>query len=258
MRRFPLEFSELLSPAGHRLLAGRHPMAGILATGRGRFVAQRGLLDARRSAEVLALLEHSLGEVMSPMERRIPPEATSGMKRAYEELLPKTVRVHTAFLDHPRSRARKRAVESGLVAMLMSRSFHAFAEALSGYPLRRKWGLQALCYHPGDYSGPHNDHHPDEALGRDGYTDLHLSFSNQACARQLLVYEHQGHLSQVADVATLGGVTCYRLPFWHSTTPLEAKRGGQARRWVLLGTFLDRWDDAPQSPLRVSKPRRRA
>ncbi len=41
----------------------------------------------------------------------------------------------------------------------------------------------------------------------------------------------------------MGGVTCYRLPFWHYTTPMVAKRGReeQARRWVLLGTFLDRW-----------------
>ena len=41
----------------------------------------------------------------------------------------------------------------------------------------------------------------------------------------------------------MGGVTCYRLPVWHYTTPMVAKRGreGDARRWVLLGTFLDRW-----------------
>jgi hypothetical protein len=245
VRQFPVEFSALLSPAGHRLLEGRHPRSGILATGQGRFVAQRGLLDAQKAAQVLALLERSLGDVMSPMEQRIPPEATTGMKRAYEEKLPKTVMVRTAFLDHPRARARKRAVDCGLVAMMMSRSFHAFAEALSGYPLRKKWGLQALCYHAGDYSGPHNDHHPDEALGRDGYTDLHLTFSNGGCARQLLVYEQRGHLSQVEDVTTFGGVTCYRLPFWHYTTPLEAKRGREAHRWVLLGTFLDRWDDPP-------------
>jgi hypothetical protein len=33
----------------------------------------------------------------------------------------------------------------------------------------------------------------------------------------------------------------YRLPFWHYTTPLAAKPGAEAtaRRWVLLGTFLD-------------------
>jgi hypothetical protein len=31
----------------------------------------------------------------------------------------------------------------------------------------------------------------------------------------------------------------YRLPFWHYTTPLIAKRGqeARARRWLLLGSF---------------------
>jgi hypothetical protein len=155
------------------------------------------------------------------------------------------VSVRTAFIDHARARARKRAVDSGLIAMLRSPGFHALAEALSGYPLRKKWGLQALCYLPGDYSGPHNDHHPDEPLGRDGYTDLHLTFCTDGVAQQLLVYERHHHLSQVQDVVTSGGVTCYRLPFWHYTTPLVARPRAEARarRWVLLGTFLDRWEE---------------
>jgi hypothetical protein len=241
MRQFPKDFSALLSPAGRRVLDGRHPLVGSLAKGQGRFVAKEGLLDAKASAQVLALLERTLGEVMRPMEQPIPAETTTGMTRAYEERLPKTVSVTTAFIDHGRSPGRRRAVESGLIAMLQSPSFHAFAQSLSGYPLRNKWGLQALCYRPGDYSGPHNDHHPDEPLGCDGYTDLHLTFSTTGCARQLLVYEKRSHLSEVAEVTTLGGVTCYRLPFWHYTTPLEAKRGQRARRWVLLGTFLDQF-----------------
>jgi hypothetical protein len=38
----------------------------------------------------------------------------------------------------------------------------------------------------------------------------------------------------------MGGITAYRLPFWHYATPLVAKPGREreARRWVLLGTFL--------------------
>jgi len=35
-------------------------------------------------------------------------------------------------------------------------------------------------------------------------------------------------------------VSAYRLPFWHYVTPLVAApgRAREARRWVLLGTFL--------------------
>jgi hypothetical protein len=123
---------------------------------------------------------------------------------------------------------------------MTSPSFGAFAAALSGRKLRRRWGIQALCYGPGDYSGPHNDHHPEDAEARDGYLDVHLSFTSAAVDHQWLVWSRQGHFSEVTRVHTLGGVTAYRLPFWHFTTPLAAKRGppNRARRWVLLGTFL--------------------
>ncbi len=244
MKRFPKEFSSLLTREGRRVLDGKHPtLSGVLATGTTRFVGSEALIDATKARALASLLDASLGERMFPMELAIPRKATWGMKVAYKERLPKSVRVQTAMLDDEKSPARGRAEEIGLIAMLRSKSFHAFAEALSGYPLRRQWGLQTLCYRPGDYSGPHNDHHPDEPLGCDGYTDLHLTFCTEGVGHQFLVYEKEGHLSEIQSIATRGGVTCYRLPFWHYTTPLVAQQGreGHGRRWVLLGTFLDRW-----------------
>jgi hypothetical protein len=41
----------------------------------------------------------------------------------------------------------------------------------------------------------------------------------------------------VASIAGAGMLTAYRLPFWHYTTPLEGQPA--ARRWVVLGTFID-------------------
>jgi hypothetical protein len=163
------------------------------------------------------------------------------MKKNYGERLPKTVRVRTALMASARSKGSRLAEEIGLTAMLRSSSFHALAQALSGYRLRKKRGTQVLCYQANDYSGPHNDHHPEEPDARDGYIDVHLSFANEAVEHQWLVYEHQGHLSQMRSVASVGGVSCYRLPLWHYTTPLAARPGmlAEARRWVLLGTFLD-------------------
>lgn len=245
MKKFPREFEALLTKTGLRVLTGKHPeLSGVLAKGQSRFVGAEGLLDPRKSRALAALLEHALGDRMAQMEQAIPRAATWKMKAAYTEKLPKTVLVRTAMLDDEKSPARARAEEIGLIAMLRSKSFHAFAEALSGYPLRRQWGLQTLCYWPHDYSGPHNDHHPDEPYGCDGYTDLHLSFCTSGVDHQWLVYERAGHLREIRSVVTDGGVTCYRLPFWHYTTPLVPKRGRQlaARRWVLLGTFLDRWN----------------
>jgi hypothetical protein len=202
-------------------------------------VAVPGVLDAQKAAACGELLEATLGGLLQLMEAPIPPESITGMTESYTERLPKTVRVGTALLESHRSRAFRAARDCGLLAMLRSASFHAFATALAGRRLKRRWGVQALRYAPGDYAGPHNDHDPEEPDARDGYLDLHLSFSRDV-AHQWLVYERDGHLSEVADVATLGGLTGYRLPLWHYATPLVPRRGrgATARRWVLLGTFL--------------------
>ncbi len=159
------------------------------------------------------------------------------MRRNYQERLPKVGRVATVTMSS-RSKGAKAVERSGVLAMLRSDTFGRFAELLSGRRVRRGWGTQLLAYGPGDYAGPHNDHHPEDLEARDGYTDVHLSFCTPGVRRQSLVYEQGGHLSELAEVAKLGGVTAYRLPFWHYTTPLEGRKG--ARRWVLLGTFVDR------------------
>ena len=168
--------------------------------------------------------------------------ATAGMTKNYSERLPKAVRVRTAMMASARSKGSQHAAEIGLTALLRSDSFHALAEALSGHRLRSRRGTQILCYQARDYTGPHNDHHPEGPDAKGGYVDLHLGFANAAVDHQWLVYEHEGHLTQVQSVALIGGVACYRLPLWHYTTPLAPRLGQveEARRWVLLGTFLDR------------------
>jgi hypothetical protein len=240
MKRFPAELEELLSRRGRRVLAGKDPLCGQLAEGL-RFVGAEDLLAQRPAQAALSLLERSLQDVLTRMDEPIPRETISAMTENYSERLPKVARMRTALMASRRSKGSQWAAEIGLTAMLRSDSFHALAEALSGYRLRKRRGTQVLCYRSNDYAGPHNDHHPEDAEARDGYIDLHLSFCNDAVLHQWLVYEHGGHLGQVQSVATVGGLSCYRLPLWHYTTPLSAKPGRlqEARRWVLLGTFLD-------------------
>ncbi|TMJ28529.1 MAG: hypothetical protein E6G95_08535, partial [Alphaproteobacteria bacterium] len=94
------------------------------------------------------------------------------------------------------------------------------AIGLAGRRLRPGWGLQVLRYGPGDYAGPHNDHHPENPAARAGYIDLHLSLCTPGVAHQWLVYSRAGHFSEIVSVAGPATVTAYRLPFWHYTTPL--------------------------------------
>jgi len=234
----PAEFEDLLSRAGRRVLAGSHPLCGALADPRRRFLAADDLLDRAKTARLLRVLEKTLTPTLEPLDKPVPPETIWEMRRDYGELLPKTARARTVFFDSRREPGVRAAGRIGLVRMMRSPSFRAFAEALAGRRLRAGWGLQVLRYGPGDYAGPHNDHHPENPEARRGYLDLHLSLCTPGVAHQWLVYARAGHFSEIVSVAGPATVTAYRLPFWHYTTPLAGSP--KAARWVLLGTFLHR------------------
>ncbi len=234
----PEEFEDLLSRAGRRVLAGTHPLCGALANPRTRFLAAEDLLDRAKVARVRRTLEAELPDVLEPIEKPIPPDTIFDMKQDYAELLPKSSRARTIYFEDRREPGVKAAERIGLARMMRSQSFRAFAEALAGRKLRSGWGLQVLRYGPGDYAGPHNDHHPENAAAKGGYIDLHLSLCGPGVQHQWLVYSRAGHLSEIVSVAGPVTVTAYRLPFWHYTTPLVGTQ--KAGRWVLLGTFLYR------------------
>jgi hypothetical protein len=231
----PAEFEELLSRQGRRVLAGTHALCGALADPRRRFLMADDLIDRARAARLRRRLEEVLIDTLEPLERPIPPESIWEMKRDYRELLPKTTRAATIYFESRREPGVKRAERIGLTRLLKSQSFRAFAEALAGRKLAAGWGQQVLRYGPGDYAGPHNDHHPENSGARSGYIDLHLSLS-AGVAHQWLVWSRAGHFSESVSVAGAATITAYRLPFWHYTTPLVG--GPKAARWVLLGTFL--------------------
>ena len=237
----PAEFEDLLNASGRRVLAGSHALCGTLANPRQRFLARTDLLDRAKVERVRRALEQSLTGELELMERPIPPESISSMRHDYGELLPKTSRARTIYFESRRERGVKAAEHIGLARMMRSASFRAFAEALAGRKLASGWGLQVLRYGPGDYAGPHNDHHPENKDARGGYIDLHVSLCSPGVAHQWLVYSRAGHFSEIVSVAGPASVTAYRLPFWHYTTPLAARPGrADAARWVLLGTFLYR------------------
>lgn len=236
----PREFEDLLTPAGRRILSGRSDICGALADPRRRFLAVDGMVSKSKAEALRRVLEAELLPLLSPMSDPIPPETIWEMEHDYEEWLPKTVRVSTAYFERKREAAYLRALELGFVDLLKSESTAAFAEAIAGRKLDRRNGQQVLCYGPGDYAGPHNDHHPENKRAAQGYLDLHLSLASKAVDHQYLVYAKAGHFTEMVSVHGLGFLTIYRLPFWHYTTPLQAKSGRetQARRWVLLSTYL--------------------
>lgn len=240
MKTFPHEFSELLTPYGKRVLKGEVEDASSLFLNSKRyFVNLNKVIDKRAAKECTALLEKHLHKHLAVEQRKIDADSISGMIENYSETLSKTMRIRTAFLKRRTARSYVAAKRIGLLRMMQSESFTDFVEAVTGLKLDRDLSLQVICYQQGDYSGPHNDHHPEEETIRDGYIDFHVMFPNESVAHQYLVYEEGRHFSRIVDVNTPGGISIYKLPFWHYTTPLAGKPGHEAdaRRWLLLGTY---------------------
>lgn len=241
MKRFPAEFADLLTPRGRRILDGRDADLRAALADPGRpFVAITGAIEPAAARAAWRLLDGALSPCLASLSQPIPPESITGQTRNHQERLRKTVRARTAYLERRGSQAWRAAERIGLIAMTGSDSFRRFVAIVAGRPLAAEFGRQVLCYRPGDYAGPHTDHHPEDARAAGGYVDAHLTFAGPGVARQYLVYARDGHFNEDVDLALAGGITIYRLPFWHYTTPLVARPRGEptARRWVVLGTFL--------------------
>ena len=240
MRRFPAEFSDLLSPKGLRILNGDRSQDAALFKGTQAYFANfPSLIKPGVVDDCIRLMDKHLYPHLSIEQRKIPPQSITRMKVNYEERLNKTMHIKTAFFRRKDGRSYQAAEEIGLVQMMRSESFRRFAEAVTGFQLEPEWGIQVSCYGQGDYAGPHNDHHPENGPLKHGFIDLHVMFANDAVAHHYLVYAEGGHFSKIVNINARGGVSVYQLPFWHYTTPLAGKRGreAEARRWLLLGTF---------------------
>ncbi len=240
MDRFPSEFEDLLNARGRKLLASPPPLESLIARRRTPIVFFENVIDRGVAKECIRLLDEALYPRLRRMYTPIPREALTGMTGNYSERLAKTVRVKTITFNSRASKGLQAAREIGLDVMMSSQSLRRFAQAVTRSPLREDyWARQVICYEPGDYSGPHNDHHPERAEARNGFIDFHVMFANASVAHQYLVYEERGYLSAARDVTRSPSIAVYRLPFWHYTTPLVAREGtnGDARRWLLLGSF---------------------
>jgi hypothetical protein len=177
------------------------------------------------------------------------------LKKNYSEALPKTMLLRTADLNGRSGEAKRAATKLGIMAALQSDDLRHFGERVTGRKLVPDPACQIICYEPGDYSGPHTDHHPEQREYRDGYVDLHIMMSSPSVASQLLVYEkRQGVLNAVEEIGRGMSIAVYQLPFWHYTTPMVSRPGlTNARRWLMLASYMIDQDAparrrAPRSP----------
>lgn len=198
-----------------------------------------GLVAPAKAERCAELLDRYIYATLRSDVSAIPDDSITSMTEDYSEMLPKVYRFKTSWLSKKTSKAYRAATKIGLIEMLRSQTLLEVAQELTG--LRLVWppSVQIICYSCGDYVGPHNDHHPERDPELCGYVDFHVMFSNAAVKHQYLIYQNGNHLSTLVDVNVNGGISVYRLPFWHQVTPLVAKPGSEniARRWLLLATF---------------------
>ena len=195
---------------------------------------------AKRVDGLIATLNRTLLPHLRPTYGPIPASAIRNQKENYADLLPKTVRFHTADLNAKSGEARSIEDSLGITSALSSDELRKFGERVTAKPLLPDPGRQVICYKTGDFSGPHNDHHPEDEDYRKGYVDIHIMLSASSVGPQLLVYEKsRGLLNHVEDVAKGLSVAVYQLPFWHYVTPLVARsKTPFPCRWLLLATYI--------------------
>jgi hypothetical protein len=194
-------------------------------------------------ATLTDFMDRRLASHLRVLSAPISKNIIRNLKQNYSEELPKTMRIRTADLDAKSGNAKRVAASLGIVAALKSDELRRFGERVTGKKLQPDPACQVICYEPGDYSGPHTDHHPEQRELRDGYIDIHIMLSSPKVASQLLVYERrQGMLNEVAEIGKGMSIAVYQLPFWHYTTPMLARPGVEdARRWLLLASYtIDR------------------
>ncbi len=199
------------------------------------------LLSPKTCADLLRLLDEYVYPTLRVVSDPIPDWTMTNMQHNGDELLPKVQHNKTAFLARRNAKEFRAVTRTGIIDMLQSASFISLVNRIAGKNFRKTSGVQVLCYEPGDYVGPHNDHFPEEPQAKNGYVDVHLSLCTDSVHSQQLVYTRRKHFSQVCNLAQNGLLTAYHLPSWHYVTPLVAKVGeeSKARRWVLMATFVD-------------------
>lgn len=234
---FPKEFSDILNRKGLAILAGKTEMMADNTDK--RLAVVQDIIKPSCAENILAALLQKLFLLLKDHNSPISPNIIKQMKKNYTEQLGKSMKMKTAELNAPSSNAYRMAQEIGLIDMLSSESYKLMGEVLMGSKFGDSVGKQVICYQHGDYVSPHNDHHPEDANLKHGYFDIQLMLSNKYVKHQWLVYEQNGFLNQTIDITSLSGIAVYRLPFWHYTTPMMAKKHHHesAKRWLLLHSF---------------------
>src|SRR5271165_2807025 len=109
MRKFPVEFSSLLSEQGKQQVASEHAMPG-----RPPLTLKEDLFNPATARACVRILDRHIYPILRPMQSPIPSDSISSMTVNYSESLPKTLRMKTCPLHSKRCVAYPKAEEINL------------------------------------------------------------------------------------------------------------------------------------------------
>ena len=119
MRKFPHQFSDLLTPVGLSILKGEDKnFRALFHDPKNYFATFEGAIDRSKAESCAEILDRHLYEHLSVVQEKIPPESITKMRRNYSEKLTKTMRIKTAYFQRRSGRAFQAAERVGLLPMM--------------------------------------------------------------------------------------------------------------------------------------------
>jgi hypothetical protein len=142
--------------------------------GRQKLTVFRPSVPLKQLCRLTRLLDRHLYPRLRTVYDPVPIGTITNMCENYSEQLPKTMRFRAADLSTKTGETRRVADFLGITQLLKSEQLQLLGERVTGKRLATDPSRQVICYEAGDFSGPHNDHHPEESHLRKGYVDIHI------------------------------------------------------------------------------------
>src|SRR5688572_2689909 len=115
MKKFPPEFSDLLTRRGLRLLNNPEAAGAVVFNGTNHYFANyNNVIDPEKAEVCVRLMDNHLRPRLAVEQRRIPADSIRRMKTNYEERLCKTMHIKTAFFQRSSANSYQAAEKIGL------------------------------------------------------------------------------------------------------------------------------------------------
>lgn len=251
--KLPNEFCDILTKTASKWLTNK---ATPFDAGVGGYRKVENAIRLDICNLIMSKLEAEVKPYLNPVNHVVPTNPQAMYWHKKQGLPPLSWRSSTLFcnyadpaatyVDAPHLSTTQEGYDAfestGIPQLFRSESWHEWVLNVLGEDESNfqppNLNIQTSRYVTGDNIGLHNDYYGTKNKPA-WFIDSHISFVNQWVKQQFMLFGHES-IDQVTDLTNMGSIGLYKLPLWHSVTPLVAKRGHEqdAYRWLLI---LDRY-----------------